>query len=183
MKRILILLFVALCSFTPTHKKKHHKHKKVTHVKQKVVNDTTIVNKKDTVYISYNKVNYHWLYYEICQQGIKYPDIVFAQGVLESGHFTSDKFRDGNNLFGMKLSHYRKTTAIGEKNGHAAYDSWFESVQDYKLWQNTLKPNVLKDRKTYLHYVESRYCECSGYRVQLVDIIKRFKKNFNPHEK
>jgi uncharacterized FlgJ-related protein len=182
MKKILIFLFVGLCSFAPTHKKKH-KHKKIKHITHKVIVDTVVVHKKDTVYISYNKVNYHWLYYEICQQGIKYPDIVFAQGVLESGHFTSDKFRDGNNLFGMKLSKYRKTTAIGEKYGHAAYESWFESVQDYKLWQNTIPKKYLKNRFTYLYFVESRYCECTGYKVQLVDIIRRFKKHFNPHEK
>ena len=43
------------------------------------------------------------LYEQIMKYGIKFPDVVFAQAVLESGQFTSKLFKSANNLFGMKI--------------------------------------------------------------------------------
>ena len=67
---------------------------------------------------------------------IKEPEIVFRQAVLETGNFTSELFRCANNLFGMRLARYRTTTALSEYNYHAKYNSWWDSVLDYKLWQD-----------------------------------------------
>jgi uncharacterized FlgJ-related protein len=59
---------------------------------------------------------------------IKNYQVVYAQAVLETGHFKSKSFKEGNNLFGMKVAKQRPTTAVGEYLGHAKYNSWQESV-------------------------------------------------------
>ena len=66
---------------------------------------------------------------------IAHPDIVMAQAIIESGNFKSNIFKENNNLFGMKMPEYRKTTAIGINRGAAVYRNWRESVIDYALWQ------------------------------------------------
>lgn len=90
------------------------------------------------------KYNYHdttfnvdTLAVEILRSGVMFPEIVLAQSLLETGWFTSKMFNKNNNLFGMKLAKYRQTTAVGERYGHAKYDSWIESVWDYQIWQES----------------------------------------------
>lgn len=63
-------------------------------------------------------------------------EIVIKQARLETGNYTSDLFKNGNNLFGMKYPRRRITTAIGKYKGHAKYDHWIDSVKDYKLFQD-----------------------------------------------
>ena len=67
------------------------------------------------------------------------PAIAFAQVILETGNFTSAIYLENNNLFGMKLAKCRVTTAIGENRHSAVYRSWFDSLIDYKLWQEYWK--------------------------------------------
>jgi flagellum-specific peptidoglycan hydrolase FlgJ len=85
---------------------------------------------------------------------IAHPDIVIAQAIIESGNFKSNIFKENNNLFGMKMPEYRKTTAIGINRGHAVYSSWRESVIDYALWQGkrarySTKNQYLRRLKSY----------------------------------
>jgi len=102
---------------------------------------------------------------------IKHPDIVFAQAVHETGHFTSNIFNENNNLFGMKMAYQRPKTAIGIKNGHAEYSNWKESVIDYALWQNKYA-NFL-DKDDYLNYLSKNYAEDKKYVQKLKSIIKK----------
>ena len=51
----------------------------------------------------------------------KYPGIVYAQGVIESGGFSSQLFKLNNNIFGMRLPMYRKTYAINQAFGFAVF--------------------------------------------------------------
>lgn len=44
---------------------------------------------------------------------IQHPDIVMAQCIEESGHFTSRLFVDGHNCTGMKVPSTRPTLAVG----------------------------------------------------------------------
>ena len=77
------------------------------------------------------------LYQEILESDVKFPEVVFAQALLESGNFTSNVFKEENNLFGMKYPRRRKTTSLEEGDtGYANYVHWTHSVYDYKLWQN-----------------------------------------------
>lgn len=81
--------------------------------------------------------------YNYCVEiGIKEPEIVTNQSMLETGNLTSKVFKENHNLFGMKrcsvhpLYKKRETTSLGTKNGHAYYSDWKKSVGDYKLWQD-----------------------------------------------
>lgn len=67
---------------------------------------------------------------------IKSLDVVLKQAKLESGHFKSKLFKQGNNIFGMRKPKRRNTTALDKTvQGYATYKSWVYSVIDYKLWQ------------------------------------------------
>ena len=82
------------------------------------------------------------LYEQIIKYGIKYPDIVFAQALLESGDFTSKLFKSANNLFGMKVPNKRESARIGAtKSGYSKYKDWNFSVYDYSLWQDYMLKN------------------------------------------
>jgi hypothetical protein len=64
---------------------------------------------------------------EIIQQDIKFPEVVFAQAILETGwskcqNCALDKF---NNVFGF-------TTSLG----FIRFSNWRSSIRFYRLWQN-----------------------------------------------
>jgi uncharacterized FlgJ-related protein len=96
------------------------------------------------------------------EMNLKFYDIVYAQAIIETGHFTSNIFRNGNNLFGMKFARQRPTTAIGEYKGHAKYESWEESVVDYALFQAAYMKKC-KTREEYLEYLGRNYAGDPGY--------------------
>lgn len=98
---------------------------------------------------------------------IEHPEIVFIQAKIESGNFKSNIFREGNNLFGMKVAERRITTAIGKLRGHAAYLSWKDSVLDYKFMQDKYAKG--KSRKEYLAFLRN-YAEDPNY-------ITKIKRN------
>jgi hypothetical protein len=82
-------------------------------------------------------------------------EIVYAQAVLETGHF---KYTNNNNLFGIKSGkHYRK------------FKHWSDSVEAYKnLIQSRHKPG-----ENYYHFLERiRYAEAKAYTRLLRQIAK-----------
>jgi len=89
---------------------------------------------------------------------VEHPEIAYAQAILESGWFTSDIFKENNNLFGMKHPQVRETLSKGVNRGHAVYDTWLDSVKDYALWQ--------------------KYYQSHGYCIQDYDVYLR---KFNSH--
>lgn len=62
---------------------------------------------------------------EIIKNDIKHPEVVLRQAIWESGWFKCKNcgYSINNNLFGFQ-------------NGKKYYDSWQESVADYKKWQD-----------------------------------------------
>lgn len=72
--------------------------------------------------------------------------LIYAQAVHETGRFTSDIFRESNNLFGMKLPSRRKTTATGENRGHATFKNWWASIWDYFLRQSYFNVSGSSDK-------------------------------------
>lgn len=54
--------------------------------------------------------------------GVLHPEIVYAQAVLETGHFKSNLCISGNNLFGLYNS---------SKNRYYTFNHWAESVEAY----------------------------------------------------
>ena len=106
----------------------------------------------------------------ITELNIKFPHIVYAQAVEETGFFTSTIFRENNNLFGMKEPRIRATTAIGTNRGHAQYSNWMNSVKDYALWQSTVA-NGINSENEYLLLLGRIYAENPNYVRNLERII------------
>lgn len=100
----------------------------------------------------------------------KFPHIVKAQAILETGNFTSRMFKENNNLFGMKRSTLRPTTHRGEKNGHAYYDTFRDSVIDYALYQARYLSSIKTDEE-YLFFLSRSYAEDPEYVNKLLKIM------------
>lgn len=120
-------------------------------------------------------INYKNLYSKILEYNIKFPDVVFAQAVLETGHFRSKLFQNSNNLFGMKLPRKRETVAVGKtQGGYAKFDNWESSVYDYSLWQNYIFSKNGEISKTdYLKILDKIYSESKGYSNKVLKIINQ----------
>lgn len=103
---------------------------------------------------------------------IRFPHIVFAQAVLETGHFSSPIFLNNNNLFGMKEARVRQNVASGTQMGHACYNTWQESVVDYALYQARYLSHI-KTERDYLDYLNNHYAEAQNYHNALDLLIKR----------
>lgn len=128
-------------------------------------------------YIKTQDFNYNLFIEYMKLKSIRNKNIVVSQAILESDWFRSDIFFENNNLFGMKQPRVRNTTAIGINRGHASYNHWTCSVDDYKLWYQY----VTKDR-TYDNYfqflVAMGYAE-DGYYIRKIKSIKRNYLNKN----
>lgn len=119
------------------------------------------------------------VYWKIIELEIEHPDIAYAQVLLETGHFSSEVFMQNNNLFGMKYPGSRETTATGTNLNHAVFDTWEDSVEDYKIWQQTYASG--KSRKEYFAYLNECYSANDEYSSLLKDIIK--SQNLQQHMK
>lgn len=111
----------------------------------------------------------------IKDSGIVFPDIVWSQSAIETGYWKSKIFNENNNLFGMKMPRVRQHTAIGTKNGHAAYEDWLQSVSDYKLWQKNLRIDSTTTRDTYYKILSRVYCTTRGYVKYVKKLLPRAK--------
>lgn len=111
---------------------------------------------------------------------IKLPYIPLAQSMLETGNWKSSMFLENHNLFGMKQSVRRVSTAKGMNNGHAYYDTWRESVYDYAFYQSRYM-NTIKSEDDYFSYLRATYATDSMYVDKLKNIIKKnkLKEKFN----
>jgi hypothetical protein len=110
--------------------------------------------------------------YLMKELNIKYPHIVFAQSLIETGHFDSKIFKENNNLFGMKQARTRVTTAQGTQYNHAYYDNWRESVYDYAFYQCRYLSG-LKNEEEYLAYLGRSYAEDPNYVSKIRGLVKR----------
>jgi uncharacterized FlgJ-related protein len=130
--------------------------------------------------ITNTQVTYENLYQEITSMGIKFPEIVFAQAVLETGHFNSELFHTANNLFGMKVPKKRKTLSISEeKRGFAVFEDWTFSVKDYLLWQEYVMRNKkIENSSQYLKLLDKIYAKNKNYSKSLLKIMGNFNYIF-----
>lgn len=96
--------------------------------------------------------------------GVKHPEIVYAQAILETGNFRSKVYREHNNLFGL----YNSRTKTYYK-----FDHWTESVL------------------AYLDYIQYKYKPSNDYYKFLIDIgyaedpnyINKLKRIVNQYDK
>lgn len=105
---------------------------------------------------------------------VKYPHIAMAQSIVETGHFKSKIFRENNNLFGMKESFRRVSTAKGTQYNHAYYDTWSESVYDYAFYQCRYL-GAISSESDYYEYLSNYYAEDPDY----VQKVKKAVQEYN----
>lgn len=103
--------------------------------------------------------------YVIERAGIKEPDKVLAQCRLETGDLTSNICLKYNNLFGMKYPRIRQTKAIGRHKSMSIYRTWQESIEDYKIWQDTFYKGG-----DYYDFLEGRYATDKKYIDKLKEL-------------
>jgi hypothetical protein len=112
---------------------------------------------------------------ELKRLNVKFPYIVMAQAIAETGHYKSQVFKENHNLFGMKQATVRINTAKGTQNGHAYYDNWYQSVYDYAFYQCRYLGQINTENDYYL-YLSSTYAEAGDGYIKLVkDIIETEK--------
>lgn len=102
---------------------------------------------------------------------IKFPHIVLAQAILESGNFKSKVFLTNNNMFGMRIAKSRPTTAHDNGSGYAMYDNWIMSVLDYALFQSAFLRKI-DTEEAYYRYLSDNYASDPTYVNKLKDIAK-----------
>lgn len=120
-------------------------------------------------------LNVHTLWDEINSQEIIHPEIVWAQAILESGWL---KKHTNNNLFGMQKPKVRASFALKTSaDNYAHFNTWQESVKDYKLWQQfnglTTKKQTgeLLSQEEYLDYLAYTYSQDPKYTQKLISIM------------
>lgn len=99
---------------------------------------------------------------ELKRLNVKFPHIVMAQSIIETGYWNSKIVKESNNLFGMKEALTRVNTAKGTQFNHAFYDSWRESIYDYAFWQCRYMGGVNNEQEYYA-YLSQVYAEDSNY--------------------
>jgi uncharacterized FlgJ-related protein len=111
---------------------------------------------------------------------VRFPHIVLAQSIVETGHWTSNIFKENHNLFGMKQARVRVNTARGTQYNHAYYDNWRESVYDYAFYQCRYLGSI-KTEDEYFKYLSESYAEADGYInilkkvIQKENLVKKFE--------
>jgi uncharacterized FlgJ-related protein len=123
----------------------------------------------------YNEFSEEKLERMIKKMNFKFPHIILAQAKLETGSFTSQIFKENNNLFGMKEAKLRATLAQGTERNHAYYTTWQESVYDYALYYNSYLRKI-KTEDEYFEYLRQNYAEDPNYVSSLKKIILKTKK-------
>jgi uncharacterized FlgJ-related protein len=105
---------------------------------------------------------------------MKYPDVVFAKAVLESGHFKSKLFLNKNNLFGMKKAVHRTTLGQGNANDYVYFKSIEESIIDYKLYQMQFIDEV-DSQNEYIKRICKSYSTNGNYEKLLLSVMDSLK--------
>jgi uncharacterized FlgJ-related protein len=133
----------------------------IGYTKEEVIVEETIIDS-----LSFKEEVYNYLK----QMNVQHPDIVYAQAVLESGHFKSQLFIEHNNMFGMTVAKQRPTTAFKISNSvYAGYESWQHSIMDYAYWQLRYAHNLTKEQ--YFEKLKI-YAQDPQYIVKLKSIIQ-----------
>ena len=140
----------------------------------------TITPEERLIVINQNEFEFSedTLVYLLTELNVKFPHIVLAQSIIETGHWSSRIFKENNNLFGMKEAYVRVHTAKGTQHNHAYYENWRESVYDYAFYQCRYLGGI-KTEQEYLQYLSRSYAEAPNY----IKSIKRVIENEKLREK
>ena len=108
----------------------------------------------------------------LTELNVKFPHIVLAQSIVETGHWKSNIFKENHNLFGMKEAYVRVHTAKGTQNNHAYYENWIESVYDYAFYQCRYLSSISTEEE-YFQYLSRSYAEAPNYVQSLKQTISK----------
>lgn len=97
--------------------------------------------------------------------GLKHKDIVLAQAILETGHFTSRICLEYNNLFGLYDS---------KNKDYYKFNHWSESVIAYKEW---IQKKYQPPNDYYVFLKKINYAEKEDYTRLLKKIVKSRKND------
>lgn len=140
---------------------------KINHLKNEVENSKPPNIKVEIIEdkpIFYSKSPQEGLMEALEYYEVKYPEIVYAQAVLETGHFKSDLCLNGNNLFGLYNS---------KKHRYYTFDHWTESVVAYLDYvQYKYKP----PNDYYKFLSDIGYAEDPNYINKVKEIVKQNDK-------
>ena len=159
---VLIVGYVALTSMVSNAHQEGFKEA----LNEPIESEVVVLDSSELVFTQDNLVK------ELKRLNVRFPHIVLAQSILETGYWDSRIYQENNNLFGMKQARARATTAKGTQLGHAYYDNWKESVTDYALYQAAYL-NKLRNENKYLKYLDKNYAEAKNYDDALTTIIER----------
>lgn len=100
----------------------------------------TTVETYDLSFLQSEELNDSILYLALVHYDIKHPRVVLAQAKLESGNYTSDNCRMGNNFLGLYNS---------RKKEYFKFDHWTDCIQGYK----DMVEYKLKDGEDYYDFL------------------------------
>ena len=100
-------------------------------------------------------INDSILYKFLVNNNAWYPDILLKQAKIESANYTSNIYKNTNNLYGMKKVSKRQTTQLNNTyNGYGCYNNWCLSVLDRMLWDIFMFKGEKPSREEYLKAME-----------------------------
>lgn len=110
------------------------------------------------------------VYAYILASDIKQPEIVLKQAILETGWFTSKLLMKKNNLFAFRAT-----------KKYMRFDTWQESIDYYKRWQDDRYKNPKENYYSFLMRI--KYARTLEYIKTLKRISLKRDEGFAPIKK
>lgn len=109
------------------------------------------------------EINDTVLYQFLLDNNAWYPDILLKQAKIESANYTSNVYKNTNNLYGIRKVGKRQTTQLNNiYNGYGCYNNWCLSVLDRMLWDVFVFKGEKPSEEEYLKAM-SIYAEDKNY--------------------
>lgn len=109
------------------------------------------------------EINDSTLYKFLLDNNAWYPDILLKQAKIESANYTSNVYKNTNNLYGMRKVGKRQTTQLNNVyNSYGCYNNWCLSVLDRMLWDIFVFKGEKPSEEEYLKAM-SIYAEDKNY--------------------
>ena len=158
---ILVIISLQITEYKSIeHKSVDSSNKKVSCLYTKESSDTFKVKPKFLTQSPKDGLEEALIYYKV-----HHEDIVYAQAILETGHFKSRVCLEYNNLFGLYNS---------RKKQYYRFNHWSESVMAYKNWiQRRYKPS----EDYYIFLDRIKYAESVEYIPLLKKIVNKRKND------
>ena len=121
------------------------------------------IDNKDIQPDFFNKLPQEGLMEALEYYEVKHPQIVYAQAILETGHFKSNVCLNYNNLFGLYDS---------KNKDYYKFNHWAESIVAYKEW---IQKKYQPPNNYYVFLEEINYASDKEYISTLKSIVNNRK--------